>query len=215
MGHGKLMMFAAAVSLAACSDSTGTNEVHRVDVAIQQTDAMLLAAPILQTATAAQGKISVSQVDSLFITITSIAFLPVLADGDTTEASWETIALTDPLAIDLLALPAEDDSALVIAEGTLPEGDYERMRFLISASSIYFNASTTVGNATFDPDAEYDVKVPSGSSSGLKTDIGFTVAADTAVNVLFSTTATFEDVTATGSGMVILSPVLKSRGNPQ
>ena len=207
-----LAALAIATVVAACSDTTSTNDVHEVAVAMQQTDAALLAAPALRAAEAAQGKIQIDQVDSLFITITSISFLPVLADDDTTEASWQAIDLSEPLRIDLMALPAEDDSALVIAEGALPEGDYERMRFLLSNSEIFLNSMATIGNFAFDPDTEYAVKVPSGSSSGLKTDLRFNVVADTAVNLLFASTATFDAVTATGNGNVILSPVLKAKG---
>jgi hypothetical protein len=122
------------------------------------------------------------------------------------------IELSEPLTVDLLALPSEEDSAVVIASGTLPEGEYERMRFLVSASWIFLNTGATVGNSTFDPDVSYEVKVPSGSTSGLKTDLSFTVVTDTSVNLLFSPIATFENVTATGSGKVILSPVLKAKG---
>ena len=98
------------------------------DVALQQTDGLFLAAPIMTAAGASQGRISVDQVDSLFLTITTISFLPVLAEDDTTEASWQVIELSEPLTVDLLALPSEEDSAVVIASGTLPEGEYERMR---------------------------------------------------------------------------------------
>ena len=207
-----LQVLLTAGAVAACSDSTGTAGMHRIEVAMQRTDAITRAAPALEVAAATQGKFQVDQVDSLFITITSISFLPVLAEDDTSEASWESINLPDPLRINLLALPAEGDSALVIAQGTLPEGEYERMRFLLSNSEIFLNSTVAVGNTTFDPDTEYSVKVPSGASSGLKTDLGFNVTDDSAVNVLFSSTATFDNVTATGSGTVILSPVLKARG---
>ncbi len=182
---------------------------------MQQTDALVLVAPALQSAVAAQGKISIDQVDSLFITITEISFLPVLAEDDPTEASWERFDLPEPLTIDLLALPPDDEPALVIADGTLPEGDYERIRFLVGSSTIFLNTLVGVGNASFDPDTEYPVKVPSGASSGLKTDLGFSVVDDSEVNVLFSSTATFDDVTATGSGNVILSPVLKAKGTTE
>ncbi len=214
MYRDKLMVLGLAAMVAACSDTTGTSGsgMHRVDVTLQQTDGMLLAAPIMAAAGASQGRISIDQVDSLFLTITTISFLPVLAEDDTTEASWQVIELSEPLTFDLLALPAEEDSALVIASGTLPEGDYERMRFLISASSIFLNTGVTVGNSPFAPDISHEVKVPSGSTSGLKTDLSFTVVTDTSVNLLFSALATFDKVTATGNGQIILSPVLKAKG---
>lgn len=196
--------------LAACSDITTTNGVHQIDVTLQQTDGLVLAAPAFVTAANAQGKILADQVDSLFLTITTISFLPV-AEDEESETSWLSFELPEPITVDLLALPTEEDTPLIIASGELPAGNYDKLRFRISASSIFLNTGTTVGNSTFDPDTPYEVTVPSGTTSGLKTDLGFSVAGDVDINLFFSPRATFDGVTVTGSGKVILSPVLKAR----
>ncbi len=205
----------SALSLAAllvgCSDTVAVGGAHRVEVALQRTDAALPLATMLSTA-ASQGRLQVDQVDSLFITITSISFLRAVAEDDTLEAAWETLSLTDPVTIDLLSLPMEDDSAVVIAAGDLPAGDYERIRFRVSGSSIFLNTGVMIGKAVFVADTEYAVKVPSGTTSGLKTDLAVSVEDATAANLVFSTLATFDAVTATGNGQVILSPVLKAKG---
>jgi hypothetical protein len=178
---------------------------------MQQTDVVLLVAPIAESATSALGKVPVSDVESLFLTFTSVSFRPVGADDDSTGGGWQSFMLPAPVTVDLLALPSESDSAVVMAAGTLVEGDYEALRFLVSDGSIYFNTTITIGNSTFDPDTEYEVTVPSGSTSGLKTDLSFSVSDSAQVNLLFSTTATLDDVTATGSGKVILKPVFKAK----
>jgi hypothetical protein len=88
---------------------------------------------------------------------------------------------------------------------------------IVADASIYFNNMISVGNQTYDVDMEYAVDVPSGAQSGLKTDVSFTVEADPAtadplaVNVLFDPDMTFNNVTATGSGRVKLTPVIKTR----
>jgi len=200
----------ALILLVACSDVTTIDGVHQVDLTMQQGDGLVLAAPVLATAAHAQGKILADQVDSLFLTITTISFLAVTEDGES-EASWTSFELPEPITVDLLALPTEEATPLVIASGELPAGDYEKLRFRISTSSIFLNTGTTVGNSTFNPDTPYEVTVPSGATSGIKTDLGFSVADDVEINLLFSPNATFDGVTATGSGKVILSPVLKAR----
>lgn len=204
------IMATASMLLAACSDITTTNGVHQVDVTLQQGDGLVLAAPAFATAANAQGKLLADQVDSLFLTITTISFLSV-AEDEESEASWMSFALPEPITVDLLALPTEEATPLIIASGELPAGDYEKLRFRISASSIFLNTRTTVGNSTFDPDTPYEVTVPSGATAGLKTDLGFSVADDVEVNLLFSPKTTFDGVTATGNGKVILSPVLMAR----
>ena len=80
---------------------------------------------------------------------------------------------------------------------------------VISNASIVLNTTIGVGQATFAADSSHAVRIPSAENTGLKTDIAFTVAADTDVNLLFSPDATFQNVTATGNGQVILAPVIK------
>jgi hypothetical protein len=63
---------------------------------------------------------------------------------------------------------------------------------------------------------EYEVVIPSGDNTGIKTDLSFTVTEDgegnaDEVNLLFDAEATFRGVTATGSGKVMLPPVLKAK----
>lgn len=117
-----------------------------------------------------------------------------------------------------MALPTSGESPLVIAAGQVPVGDYRMVRLVTSGATIYFNTTVQVGPAIFDPDTGYDVTIPSGSETGLKTDATFTVAAaeggnPTEVSLLFDEGTTFKNVTATGSGKVMLSPVIRGPAN--
>ncbi len=199
-----LLIGAAAIGIAACSDSTGTVS-YPVSVTMHQSGSIVVASG----SAGVFGQVAVANVDSLFITFTSISFKPVGTEDDSTDGGWQSVTLPAPVTVDLLALPSDSDSAVVIAAGTLVEGDYEQLRFIVSASSIFFNTTLNVGNQVFDPDTEYEVTVPSGSTSGLKTDLTLSLSDSTEVNLLFSPVATLNDVTATGSGKVILKPVLR------
>jgi hypothetical protein len=234
---GIVTVFAAVAVASACSDATGSSAgMGSVAVTMQQ-----VSAPVLQTADAflspagAMGKVDKAKVDSLFVWITRVGFLPQdSTDADSTDADstaadstddgndddyypWIWLDLDSVVRIDLMALPAETDSAVVIAEGAVPAGDYRKLRMIVADANVYFNEMVTVGNADFDMDVEHRVDVPSGAQSGLKTDVSFTVEADTVtaqplgVNVLFDPNLTFNNVIATGSGRVKLTPVLKSR----
>ena len=209
----RYVMTALAVTvLAACSDSTEPGGISQVSVTMQKSSTVTSAALVA----AAQGSVDPSQVASLHVTITDIAFLPVLAEDDSTsDDGWISLSLDTPVQVDLVALPGEDDSTLVIGSGVLPEGDYKKVRFFVTNSIIRFSNTISVGNATFEADSTYDVRIPSGEQTGIKTDLAFSVVADTAVNLLFDENATLGNVSATGSGKVNLSPVFKARGGTE
>ncbi len=87
------------------------------------------------------------------------------------------------------------------------------VRLLVSGGTIVFDADISVGQFTFAAgNPGYGVTIPSGAQTGLKTDLAFTVGegGSTEVNLLFDEGATFQNATATGSGKVILAPVLRS-----
>jgi len=196
-----------------------------VEVTMQQ-----VSAPIAQVAdlflspTGATARVDKEKVDSLFIWVTSIGFLQVDSteadttdDGEEEEYPWIWMDLDSVVRIDLMALPSETDSAVVIGDGSIPAGDYRKLRMIVADASVFFNETISVGNTAYDMDMEHRVDVPSGAQSGLKTDASFTVEADSVtaqplgVNVLFDPDMTFNKVTATGSGRVKISPVLKVR----
>jgi hypothetical protein len=219
-------VFAAAAVAGACADSTGSSVgMGSVEVTMQQVSAPLAqVADLFLSPTGATAKVDKTKVDSLFIWVTSIGFLPVDSteadttdDGQPEEYEWIWMDLDSVVRIDLMALPSETDSVVVIGEGSVPAGDYRKLRMIVPDASVYFNEMISVGNAVYDMDLEHRVDVPSGTQSGLKTDVSFSVEADSVtaqplgVNVLFDPDMTFNNVTATGSGKVKISPVLKVR----
>lgn len=215
----------AVVVAGACTDSTGSTGMGSVEVTMQQVSGPAAqAVDLFLSPTGVAAKVAKSEVDSLFIWVSSIGFLPVdSTEADTTDSGeeeeypWIWLGLADIVRIDLMALPADTDSVVVIGAGEVPVGDYRKLRMIVADASIYFNNMISVGNQVYDIDVEYSVDVPSGAQSGLKTDASFTVAADSvtadplAVNVLFDPDMTFNNVTATGSGRVKITPVLKTR----
>lgn len=228
MRHNRMFLFGAVLVTifvaTGCSDSADVDGMGAVAVTLQQGSVQLVppaeGLDVFLSPGGTAVKVAKAQVDSLFIWATQIGFLPVdTADGtcnDEDAPCWTWLDLPEVLRIDLMALPTEEDSAVVIAAGDVPVGEYRKVRLLVGDASIYFNEAISVGNQAFDMDTEYPVDVPSGAQSGLKTDASFTVLADdlgdpTAVNVVFDPDLTFNNVTATGSGKVKITPVLKVR----
>jgi hypothetical protein len=152
-------------------------------------------------------------VSALVVRITRIEFLPKKDEArETDPGAWISLQLSQPVTIDLMALPTEGSSPLVIASGTVPVGNYGDVRFFTDSAAIRFKGPIELGVAyRYEGNTTYQVTIPSVAQTGIKTDAEFTVEGEADVNLLFSPTATFLNVTATGTGSVILAPVIRSR----
>jgi hypothetical protein len=157
-------------------------------------------------------------VESLKIYVSNIQFLPQGRD-EAENGSWVTFGLGSSVELDLMTLPTEGESPLVIASGEVDAGDYANVRLFTDSAFIRFTEAVSLGAAEdFIAGEDYPVEIPSNDQTGIKTDATFTVEADAdgnlnAVNLLFSTASTFQNVSATGNGSVMLTPVINQSGN--
>ena len=207
---------------AGCADGTGPT-TGTVNVMMQQSSAVALAAnpgPSFVTASP-MSAVAPDQVTSLVLIIEEVQFLPVVEDTvegqEPEEAAWVSVAASD-LTIDLMALPTDAETPQQVAVGELPVGAYSGVRFVVTSATIVFSSTLTVGNTQFVADAEHAVKVPSGV---IKTDLALDVVAgegegqENTASLLFGPDASFQNLTATGNGQVILNPVLKAKLPPE
>ena len=202
----------------ACSDSTGV-ETGTISVTMQQSDAALvqIVDGWYASVTGTQISLDPDTVALLTVTVTELEFLVgASGDGITDNTSWTGFELPTPVTIDLMTLPTEGESPLVIAAGSVPVGDYRHVRLYVSDVTIEFTGPIEIGQAqNFAADTPYDVEIPSVEQTGITTDITFTVLADdlgepTDVFLLFSPDATMANVTANGLGNVMLTPVINA-----
>lgn len=205
-----------AVGATACSDTSGTNGTVPVTVTMQIDGAALAASAFDGAALLLAGPIDASEVDSLFVEVTGLSFLycDSTCMADTTDldddccGEWHDVSVAGDTWIDLMHLPMDVDSAVVIASGDLPIGEYQRIRINVGGAFIWFNTEQSTGQEVFMVDQEYGVTVPSGR---LNTNVGLTVEDDgtgmpVPVNLVFDPAMTFQNVHTTGSGKVILTP---------
>jgi len=212
-------LVALAVAFAsACSDSTGV-ETGTVNVTLQQADAAVL--QIVDgwyaSVTGTQISLDPDTVASLTITVTRLEFLVgASGDGISDNTSWTGFTLPTPVEVDLMDLPTEGASPLVIAAGNVPVGDYRHVRLYVSDATIEFTGPIEIGQAqVFDEGTPHVVEIPSVEQTGITTDVTFTVLADdvgdpTDVHLLFSPDATMANVTANGMGNVMLTPIISA-----
>ena len=217
----RLSVLALTAVVAAGCDTVGPDGTGNVQVTMQKiasaTATQALANGFASAADGSYAPIDLDNVESFTVQITSIEFLPVTADEN--DAAWirlpldPAVALDPAVTLDLLTLPTSGDSPIVIAAGPVDEGAYRMVRLLVSGGTIVFDADISVGQFTFAAgNPGYGVTIPSGAQIGLKTDLAFTVGegGSTEVSLLFDESATFQNATATGSGTVILTPVLRN-----
>jgi hypothetical protein len=213
---GVALLGALAVGAAACSDTAGVNGTAEVAVSMRIDGSAVAVSSFDGSALLSMGKLNPSEVDSLFVEVTGMSFLSCdsACMADTTAVDdeccgeWHHLALETPVMIDLMALPADADSAFVIASGDLPIGEYQKIRINVGEASIWLNTYQSKGQEEFLPDTPYGVTVPSGR---LNTNVGLTVEDDgtglpVAINLVFDPNMTFQNVHTTGSGKVILTP---------
>jgi hypothetical protein len=120
---------------------------------------------------------------------------------------WYTLDVSGSGHLDLMHLPTDSASGLVLAVGTVPAGDYAGARLLVSTATIYFDTTFTVGTVTYVPGTGYPVTIPSGPEVGIRTRAGFTIATGaTEVQLLFDPEATIRGALVTRTGDIILAP---------
>lgn len=211
---GAALVAAAAV---ACSDSTGIDDTGDVRVTLAQNDAVVahVVSPSLLLSEVALGSLDPDTIESLTVTVPEIEFLQGAIGDNSPDSSWVSLTLPTPVEVDLMALPVEGASPIVLASGSLPVGDYRNVRLYVTEASIVFTGPITLGDgaASYEGGITYTVTVPSGTETGIKTDATFTVTADETgtpldVDLLFEPAATFQNVTANGADSVMLTPVI-------
>jgi len=204
-----------AALTAACGDE-GPEASGDVDVTLQQSAAIL--AQGIVSGDASMTLVDADTVESLTVRVTTIQFLPQGRD-EADNGSWVTLELGTPALVDLMELPAEGESPLVIASGSVQVGTYGHVRLYTDSAAIQFKGPISIGVASeFEGGVAYEVEIPSVEQTGINTDVSFTVEADgdgilNEVNLLFDTGSTFQNVAATGNGKVTLTPVINERGD--
>jgi hypothetical protein len=112
--------------------------------------------------------------------------------------------------IDLLHLPEEGQPGLVVASGSLPPGDYDRARLLVTDGVIWLNTPiVTPQGDTLPANTAIPVTFPSGE---LRVDVDFTVPEGGGdVPLVFDQDESFAHIVITGDGKVIMTPVMWCR----
>ncbi|HEX6559745.1 MAG TPA: DUF4382 domain-containing protein, partial [Longimicrobiales bacterium] len=211
------VLLPAVLALSACSDATGTGNTGQARVSMSmagQGAALRVDHAVGDYVANALGALTVSQIDSMFVRVTSVSALRASADTAESSGGWVLLQLTDSggKRINLLQLPRQGTDSIGLAAGALTTGNYKNIRLQFDSASavIRLNQDVTVGGVVFTKGTAYSLRVPSGI---LKIPAaGFTVAADSlsTVNLVFDSNASVGTITATGSGVLSINPVIRS-----
>lgn len=196
-----------AVALAACDGGTGPDHAARLDVRL----AGGIGASQLMDG-AGMPPLSLEAVDSIVVDLTAVEAAR-LEEG---EERWVRLDLAGAAAgrLDLLRLPAGEEG-IQLARGDVEAGTYTsvRLRYDAATARIVLNRAVTVGQQTYAA-GSYGLQVPSGEQNGIRIQLqNLVVQEDQEADVvlLFDAAATVPHVVATGSGKLLLTPVLRAR----
>lgn len=200
---GVVALACAALTAAACSDDdpTGIDDGEapfRVtlssDASAQsfaQSSKLVVGDPLLAT-------IGLDAVESIDV---SIGLVEVRQAG----GGWIEAGTAD-FDVDLLDLP---EDGLELIDVSLETGQYTGIRFFLTETpTITLSEEIEVGRTLFEA-GTHELRIPSSDQSGLKLNADFEVDEDgQVIDVEFDSDASVERVTATGSGVLMISPVL-------
>ena len=120
---------------------------------------------------------------------------------------WYTLDVTGSGHLDLMHLPTDSGSGLVLAVGTVPAGAYAGARLITSTVTMWFHATLTIGGTTFVPGTGYPVTLPSGPDAGIRTRAGFTIAEGASeVLLVFDPHEAVRGAIVTPHGEIIIAP---------
>lgn len=212
-----------AFGITACDDTTGPEGPGSATIQLTGMDAG--AQSVATRAVAADPRfasVTLDDVESISVTIDRVeAHREGTEDDPETEedegegsGGWFGIdveASTVDLIQDLSA-----DQSITVAEGELPAGDYDQVRFFFSEATITFASTVEVPGPGEDIAGGEAVAltIPSGAQTGIKVpDASFSVGEGaTEVTIVFDEGTSVQNVTVTGTGEVIMAPVLVAGG---
>lgn len=197
---------AAIAALAACDDggvlSPDGEQNFTIRMAPESSSGSFLSSSLMAPAGASGARISMSQVESIFLPIGEVE---ALRSGGA-QSGWVSAGSVDDV-VDLLNLPEE---GVTLLESSLPEGEYRALRFrLYDEPTIVLDEEVRVGRATFEA-GEHPLVIPSADQAGVRLHAFFDVDSDgQTLNVLVDGSASVRRIIAAGDGNLRMAPVLR------
>lgn len=206
------VLLSVVIVTAACDDSTGGDDTGQLRVFMTANASAAAVSDVI--AASSFGQVSTDQIDSMYIRITGISALRATADTADASGGWVMVELADSggRRLNLLNLPVAGQDSISLARGELEAGTYKNIRLTFDEASsiIVLSEDVTVGNTTYEAGTAYPLRIP---SNVIKTSATFTIAENSlsSVNLVFSTDASVANITSTGSGQLIMNPVIHKR----
>lgn len=217
---GTLLSAFVALSLAACGDDlTAPGGSGDFALTLGQLDGSSAAASLTERSPRL-AQVELSSVSSILVTVDAVQVHRVDDEengenGENGESGengepggWIDLDVSET-QIDLIG-DLSSDASFTVAEGDLPAGDYDGVRFFFSEATISFDPPAQ-NPSSGEEIAEADLVVPSGAQTGIKVPgASFTVEGEgtTEFAVLFDADTSVQNVNITGTGQVMMAPVL-------
>lgn len=200
-----VLTVASSVALTACEDSGVIPEQEPQFAIVLQPEVATESASRVSLALSAPGEPSAAQIglDMVESIRLPIGAVEALGSGN---GGWIHAGAVEA-SVDLMALP---EDGITLVDGSLPEGSYTALRFMLTDdATITLIEDVEVGRTLYEA-GTHPLRIPSSEQNGVRLRSHFDVDDDGQVlTVLFDGDATVRAVTATGAGMLIIAPELR------
>lgn len=205
---GTLLTAFVAFSMAACGDDlTSPDGTGDLAVTLSQMDGSSTAAALTESSPRFS-QVELSSVTSIVVSVDAVQVHRVDDEENGEPGGWIDLGVSE-VEIDLIGDLASDVS-LTVAEGELPAGEYDGVRFFFTGATISFDPPQE-NPSTGETIEEASLVVPSGDQTGIKVPgASFTVEGESTTEfaVMFDDDTSVQNVNITGTNEVMMAPVL-------
>lgn len=208
---GTLLTAFVAFSMAACGDDpTSPDGTGDLAVTLSQMDGSSTAAALTESSPRFS-QVELSSVTSIVVSVDAVQVHRVddEENGENGEpGGWIDLGVSE-VEIDLIG-DLSSDVSLTVAEGDLPTGEYDGVRFFFTGATISFDPPQE-NPSTGETIEEASLIVPSGDQTGIKVPgASFTVEGESTTEfaVMFDDDTSVQNVNITGTNEVMMAPVL-------
>ncbi len=202
----------AAVLLAGCgSDSLGVDARNAGTLAVhlrEAPSALIVDGALFST----QAREDVAEV---LVTVTAVAALRAGANEDD-ESRWVRVPVDPAVTIDLMNLPTNPGSALLLNRGALSAGSYRNLRLHVSDATIEFARDVNVGPRTWVMGVQHPLRIPGPADTRIMipgASFQIVEGEETGIDLVLQAGTSVQSIAATPN-FVLMAPVLLANRRP-
>lgn len=217
-----LMAGLMALSLGACDDATGPDGARTTVTLSQLEDGSATMAASMVASETGLAQVTMDEVTSIVVRVTRVQVHRAGGDDGNGNGNgaggpaWVDLAV-ESAEVDLIA-DLSDGQTVTLADGELDAASYDQVRLFVDSAAIVFSEPQPLPGGGDETVTEAQLEIPSAGQTGIKIPgAGFTVEEESpaTVEILFDAGTSVQNINITGTGQVMMAPVLIGENAPE